>query len=219
VTELLLTGAAGEVSRTFADRDGWFTLRGVPPGSYLLTTINPTFVYPEVRRFARSLQQLRCSVQCSTVQCRTVQCRTVQYGAVRCSAAQWSAAPVRRGCGSLVQPAPLGGIHTTPPSLIEPQTPITLLTPLPATGVGRGERGCWPVTCGVRIQQAAAAHKPAHHSASGRGAVLRGGCSSNNRQSRVTLSCSGLGLMAVWRTGGRAGELWSPGYPTCAVAV
>ena len=93
MTELLLTGAAGEVSRTFADRDGWFTLRGVPPGSYLLTTINPTFVYPEVRRFARSLQQLRCSVQCSTVQYgavqyNTVQCRTVQYGAVQRSGVQ-----------------------------------------------------------------------------------------------------------------------------------
>lgn len=47
-TELLLTNAAGEQIRTFADSNGWFTLHDVAPGTYVLTTTNPMFVYPEV---------------------------------------------------------------------------------------------------------------------------------------------------------------------------
>ena len=49
VTELLLTDSAGQQQRTFADKEGWFTLHDVAPGSYVLTTYNPMFVYPEVR--------------------------------------------------------------------------------------------------------------------------------------------------------------------------
>lgn len=48
VTELLLTDSAGQQQRTFADKDGWFTVLDVAPGSYVLTTYNPMFVYPEV---------------------------------------------------------------------------------------------------------------------------------------------------------------------------
>lgn len=48
VTELQLTSSSGEQIRTFADRDGKFTLRDVAPGSYVLTTQNPGFVYPEL---------------------------------------------------------------------------------------------------------------------------------------------------------------------------
>lgn len=48
VTELQLTNAAGEQMRTFADSNGWFTLHDVAPGTYVLTTINPMFIYPEV---------------------------------------------------------------------------------------------------------------------------------------------------------------------------
>lgn len=48
-TELLLSDSAGQQQRTFADKEGWFTLFDVPPGSYVLTTYNPMFVYPEVR--------------------------------------------------------------------------------------------------------------------------------------------------------------------------
>lgn len=48
VTELLLTDSAGQQVRTFADKEGWFTVRDVAPGSYVLTTHNPMFVYPEV---------------------------------------------------------------------------------------------------------------------------------------------------------------------------
>jgi hypothetical protein len=47
-TELLLTNAAGEQIRTFADSNGWFTLHDVTPGMYVLTATNPTFIYPEV---------------------------------------------------------------------------------------------------------------------------------------------------------------------------
>lgn len=47
-TELLLSDSAGQQQRTFADKEGWFTLFDVPPGSYVLTTYNPMFVYPEV---------------------------------------------------------------------------------------------------------------------------------------------------------------------------
>jgi hypothetical protein len=47
-TELLLTDSAGQQQRTFADKEGWFTLFDVSPGSYVLTTYNPMFVYPEV---------------------------------------------------------------------------------------------------------------------------------------------------------------------------
>jgi hypothetical protein len=51
VTELLLrSGGGGDVTRrTFADKEGWFTLADVAPGSYVLSTFNPMFVYPEVR--------------------------------------------------------------------------------------------------------------------------------------------------------------------------
>jgi hypothetical protein len=48
VTELLLRDSAGQQQRTFADKEGWFTLLDVAPGSYVLTTYNPMFVYPEV---------------------------------------------------------------------------------------------------------------------------------------------------------------------------
>lgn len=48
VTELLLTDTAGQQTRTFADKEGWFMLHDVAPGSYVLTTYNPMFVYPEV---------------------------------------------------------------------------------------------------------------------------------------------------------------------------
>jgi hypothetical protein len=48
VTELLLTDTAGQQTRTFADKEGWFTLHDVAPGSYVLTTYNQMFVYPEV---------------------------------------------------------------------------------------------------------------------------------------------------------------------------
>lgn len=48
-TELLLSDSAGQQQRTFADKAGWFTLYDVPPGTYVLTTYNPMFVYPEVR--------------------------------------------------------------------------------------------------------------------------------------------------------------------------
>lgn len=49
VTELQLTNAAGEQMRTFADSNGWFTLHDVAPGTYVLTTINPMFIYPELQ--------------------------------------------------------------------------------------------------------------------------------------------------------------------------
>lgn len=49
-TELLLTSAGGQQRRTFADKEGWFTLHDVAPGSYVISTFNPMFVYPEVRR-------------------------------------------------------------------------------------------------------------------------------------------------------------------------
>ncbi|KAF8072726.1 ER membrane protein complex subunit 7 [Scenedesmus sp. PABB004] len=48
VTEVTLSGPDGEAARTFADREGWFTLRDVSPGSYVVTTTNPAFVYPDV---------------------------------------------------------------------------------------------------------------------------------------------------------------------------
>jgi hypothetical protein len=48
VTELLLTDSAGQQQRTFADKEGWFNMLDVAPGSYVLTTYNPMFVYPEV---------------------------------------------------------------------------------------------------------------------------------------------------------------------------
>lgn len=50
VTELLLTDSSGQQQRTFADKEGWFTLFDVAPGSYVLTTYNPMFVYPEVSK-------------------------------------------------------------------------------------------------------------------------------------------------------------------------
>ncbi|WIA08733.1 hypothetical protein OEZ85_008157 [Tetradesmus obliquus] len=49
VTEMQLTNAAGEQMRTFADSHGWFTLHDVAPGTYVLTTINPMFIYPELQ--------------------------------------------------------------------------------------------------------------------------------------------------------------------------
>jgi hypothetical protein len=51
VTELLVTSSSGEQLRTFADRDGWFTLADVAPGAYVVTVNNPMFVYPEVGAF------------------------------------------------------------------------------------------------------------------------------------------------------------------------
>lgn len=48
VTELLLSSNSGEQIRTFADRDGRFTLHDVAPGTYALTTQNSGFIYPEV---------------------------------------------------------------------------------------------------------------------------------------------------------------------------
>lgn len=54
VTELLLTDSEGQQLRTFADKEGWFTLHDVNPGTYVLTTYNPMFVYPEV---GNSMQQ------------------------------------------------------------------------------------------------------------------------------------------------------------------
>jgi len=55
VTELLLTDSAGQQLRTFADKEGWFTVPDVAPGSYVLTTYNPMFVYPEVRSRKRTV--------------------------------------------------------------------------------------------------------------------------------------------------------------------
>eukprot|EP00878_Enallax_costatus_P019210 GHUV01020262.1.p1 GENE.GHUV01020262.1~~GHUV01020262.1.p1 ORF type:complete len:119 (+),score=31.92 GHUV01020262.1:221-577(+) len=48
VTELLLTSPSGEQLRTFADRDGRFTLHDVAPGTYVLTTQDMEFIYPEL---------------------------------------------------------------------------------------------------------------------------------------------------------------------------
>jgi hypothetical protein len=60
VTELLLTNANGEQRRTFADKEGWFALQDVAPGRYMISTSNPMFVYPEVRRACtRVLSRLR----------------------------------------------------------------------------------------------------------------------------------------------------------------
>lgn len=55
VTELLLTDSAGQQLRTFADKEGWFTVPDVAPGSYVLTTYNPMFVYPEVSSRKRAV--------------------------------------------------------------------------------------------------------------------------------------------------------------------
>lgn len=54
VTELLLTSPSGEQLRSFADKDGRFTLYDVSPGTYVLTTQNLDFIYPEVRDHGRS---------------------------------------------------------------------------------------------------------------------------------------------------------------------
>lgn len=49
VTELVVRTPEGDAVRTFADREGWFTLRGVPPGRYVLTVQgNLRFIFPEV---------------------------------------------------------------------------------------------------------------------------------------------------------------------------
>jgi hypothetical protein len=57
VTELLLTDSEGQQLRTFADKEGWFTLHDVNPGTYVLTTYNPMFVYPEVGDSVQQQQQ------------------------------------------------------------------------------------------------------------------------------------------------------------------
>jgi hypothetical protein len=46
--ELVLRLGDGDALRTFADRDGWFALRGVPPGTHHLSVHSPKFLYPEV---------------------------------------------------------------------------------------------------------------------------------------------------------------------------
>lgn len=48
VTELLVTSSSGEQIRTFAEKDGKFTLHDIAPGTYVLTTQNLGFIYPEV---------------------------------------------------------------------------------------------------------------------------------------------------------------------------
>ncbi len=37
-------------TRTFAEKDGSFTLRDVGPGSHIISAYNKRFVFPEVRR-------------------------------------------------------------------------------------------------------------------------------------------------------------------------
>jgi hypothetical protein len=59
VTELLLTDSEGQQLRTFADKEGWFALHDVNPGTYVLTTYNPMFVYPEVGDSMQQQQQLK----------------------------------------------------------------------------------------------------------------------------------------------------------------
>ncbi|KAI8468586.1 MAG: hypothetical protein J3K34DRAFT_470765 [Monoraphidium minutum] len=49
VIEVVLTSSSGDQIRTFADKDGVFALRGVAPGSHVISTYNPKFVYPEIR--------------------------------------------------------------------------------------------------------------------------------------------------------------------------
>lgn len=57
MTELLLTDSEGQQLRTFADKEGWFALHDVNPGTYVLTTYNPMFVYPEVGHSMQQQQQ------------------------------------------------------------------------------------------------------------------------------------------------------------------
>lgn len=80
VTELLLSSSSGEQIRTFADRDGRFTLHDVAPGTYVLTTQNPGFIYPEVS--VSKVTLLLCSLHaaCSVHQ---ASCCGRQYSAVQ----------------------------------------------------------------------------------------------------------------------------------------
>jgi hypothetical protein len=75
VTELQLTNAAGEQMRTFADSNGWFTLHDVAPGTYVLTTTNPMFIYPEVRAG-------RCCTSCQAMSACLHAQKHVQVAAV-----------------------------------------------------------------------------------------------------------------------------------------
>lgn len=49
VIEVVLTSQTGDQIRTFADKDGFFALRDVEPGTHVISTYNKRFVYPEVR--------------------------------------------------------------------------------------------------------------------------------------------------------------------------
>jgi hypothetical protein len=53
---LLLWTSTGDEFETYADKDGWFMFRDVPPGAHVLTPQNTRFMFPEVRSLARNFR-------------------------------------------------------------------------------------------------------------------------------------------------------------------
>ncbi|KIY99693.1 hypothetical protein MNEG_8272 [Monoraphidium neglectum] len=47
VIEVIATSSSGQEIRTFADKDGLFWLREVPPGTHIVSAYNIKFVFPE----------------------------------------------------------------------------------------------------------------------------------------------------------------------------
>lgn len=63
--EIVVTTEDGEQVRTFCDKDGWFTIQDVPPGTHVLNAYHKDFVFPEVKVQACVLSCL-IKVHCMT---------------------------------------------------------------------------------------------------------------------------------------------------------